>query len=106
MSTFAHCASGSEPFHSLLTAVFRLVLLRTIAACLGCVTLSADVAIIIATEALFYPAGAVVELALVYMAVPYYSGVDDGIGHFWICKFEYNGGCTFERRFLGEPSYV
>ena len=70
MSTFAHCASRGEPFRSLLPAVFCLVLLCTIAAKLGCVTLSADVTVIVAAEALFHPAGAVIELALVYMAIP------------------------------------
>jgi hypothetical protein len=87
--TFAHCASGSKPFHSLLPAVFRLVLLCTIAAYLGCATLSADVTIIVAAEALLYPAGTIIELALVYMAIPYHPGVDDGVGRFWVCKFNY-----------------
>jgi hypothetical protein len=81
--------------------VFRLVLLCTIAASLGCVTLSADVTIIAAAEALFYPAGAIIELALVYMAVPYHSGVDDGVGHFRVREFDYYGGCTFKSGFLG-----
>jgi hypothetical protein len=64
MSTFVHCALGDEPFHSLLLVVFCLVLLSTIAAYLGCVTLSADVTVVVAAEALFHSAGAVVGLAL------------------------------------------
>ena len=87
MSTLAHYASRGEPFHSLLPAVSRLVLLRTIAAKLGCVALSADVTVVVAAEALFHPAGAVIELALVYVAIQCHSSVDDGIGYFWVCKF-------------------
>jgi hypothetical protein len=73
---------------------------------LGCVALSADVTVIIASEALLHSAGAIVELALVYLAVPYHSGVDDGVGHFQVCEFKYYRGCTFEGGFFGEPSYV
>ncbi len=57
--------------------------------------------IIIAAEALFHPAGMIIELALVYVAVPYYSGVDNGIGHFWVYEFKYYGGCSFKSGFLG-----
>jgi hypothetical protein len=87
MGTFAHCASRSEPFYSLLPTVFCLMLLSTIAAYLRCITLSADVAIIVAAEALLYSAGAVIELAEVDLSVPYHSSIDNGIGHFWICEF-------------------
>ena len=87
VGTFAHYALRDEPFHSLLLIVFCLVLLSIIAACLGCVTLSADVTVVIAAEALFHPAGAIVELALVYMAVPYHPSVDNGIGHFRVGEF-------------------
>jgi len=76
------------------------MLLRTIATNLRCVTLSADVTIIVAAEALFHPAGAIIELALVDMAVPYHSGIDDGVGHFRVCEFNYYGGCTFKSGFL------
>jgi len=58
------------------------MLLRTIAACLGCATLSADVTVVVAPEALFDPAGAVVELALVYVAVLYYSSIDSSVSLF------------------------
>ena len=67
-----------------------LVLLSTIAACLGCATLSADVTVMVAPKALFYPAGAVVKLTLVNFAVPYHSGIDDGVGHFWVFKLDHN----------------
>lgn len=82
------------------------MLVRTVATCLGFVALSADVAVFIASEALLDSAGAVVELALVYLAVPNHSGVDDGVGHFRVSEFEYYRRCTFEVGFLGEPSYV
>ena len=79
---------------------------RTVAACLGCVALSANVTVTIAPEALFDPAGAVVELPLVNLAVPYHSGIDNSISHFWIYKFKHNGGCVFMREFLGQPSHI
>ena len=101
VSIFADCTLGSEAFHSLLLAVLRLVLLCTIAANLGCVALSSDVAVVVAAEALFHSAGAVVELALMYLAIPCHSGVDDGIGHFWVCEFNDNRGCSLESGFLG-----
>jgi hypothetical protein len=75
-------------------------LLCAIAAYLGCVTLSADVTIIVVAEALFHLAGTIIKLALVYVAVPYHSGVDDGVGHFWVYEFNYNRGCTFKSGFL------
>ena len=106
VGTFAHWASRGEPFHSLLPAVFGFVQLRTIATCLGCVTLSADVLIMTATEALFYPAGAVVKLALVYLAFPYHTGINDGVGHFWSGKFDDDGRRPFERAFSGQPADV
>lgn len=103
---FAHCTSGGEALHSLLLAVFRLMLPRAIAANLGCVTLSADVAIVVAPEALLHSASAVIELALMYLALPCHSSIDDGIGHFWICELNYNRGCPFKSGFLGQPSDV
>jgi hypothetical protein len=65
------------------------MLLCTIAAYLGCVALSADVTVIVAAEALFYPAGTIIELALVYMAISYHTSVNDGIGHFRVCEFDH-----------------
>jgi hypothetical protein len=82
MSTFIYHVSGSKPFSSLLLIVFRLVLLRIIAAYLECAILSADVTIIIALEILFNPIGAVVELVLVYIAVLYHSSIDSSVGLF------------------------
>lgn len=82
MSTFVHCASGREALHSLLLIVFRLILLCTIAANLGCVILSADVTIIVAPEVLLYSIGAVVELVLIYLAFPGISRIDDSVSHF------------------------
>lgn len=67
-----------------------LVLLSAIAAYLGCATLSADVAVMVAPKALFHPAGAVIKLTLVDLAIPYHSGIDDGVGHFRIFKLDNN----------------
>jgi hypothetical protein len=66
------------------------MLLCTIAANLGCVTLSADVTIIVAPEALLYSAGAVLELALMYLAFPGHSRIDDGVSHFWVCEYNHD----------------
>jgi hypothetical protein len=82
MSTFAYCASRCESFHILLLAVLCLVRLGAIVASLRCVTLSANVAIVLAAEALHHFAGAVVELALAYLALLRHAGVDDGVGRF------------------------
>ena len=87
MNIFAYCASRRESLHALLLTVFRLVLLCAIAANLGCVTLSADVAVVVTAEALLHSAGAVVKLALMYLAIPNQSGVNSGVGHFRLCKF-------------------
>lgn len=81
MSIFAHYALGVETLHSLLLAVFCLVLLRIIGANLRRVTLSTDVAIVVATEALLHSARTVVELALMYLALLCYSGIDYGISY-------------------------
>lgn len=54
-----------------MLTVFRLMSLGIIATYLGQVALSANVTVIIAPEALLDPVGAVVELTLVYLVVPY-----------------------------------
>lgn len=71
MGTFAHCAlgekkEGGESLHFLLLAVSGLMQLSAIAANLRRVALSADVAVLVAAEALLHSAGAVVELALMF----------------------------------------
>ena len=71
-----------NPLYSLLPIVFCLVLLYTIATYLGCATLSANVTIIVAVEALFYPIGMIIELALVNMAILHHSSVNDSVSHF------------------------
>ena len=76
------------------------MLLRAIAVRLGCVVLSADVAVVMAPEALLYSVGAVVELALVYLTVLCHSSVDDCVGYFWIFEFNNDRGCAFEGGFL------
>ena len=67
------------------------MLLRKIAARLGNVAFSADVAIVIAARALFHPAGAVVQLTLVNLSLPCHPGIDDGVGHFRIRKLHHDG---------------
>lgn len=106
VSTFAHCASWRESLHFLLLTVLCLVRLRAIATDLGGVTLSGDVAVVVATEALHHSAGAVIEFALVYLAFPRHSSVYDSVGRLWVCELHYNRGCSFECSFLGQPSYV
>jgi hypothetical protein len=54
--------------------------LRAIATDLGCVTLSGDVAIVIATKALHHSTGAVIEFALMYLTFPCHTGIYDGVG--------------------------
>jgi hypothetical protein len=44
--------------------------------------LSADVVVMVAPEALFYPAGTVVELILVDLALLDYPSINDGISYF------------------------
>jgi hypothetical protein len=90
VDTFAHCTFGSKPFYSFLFTVLSLVLLGTMAACLGCIALSADVAIIVAAEALLYSTGTVIELADVDVSVPYHPSVDDSVGHFWVPELYHN----------------
>ena len=80
VSIFAHYAAWREPRHFFLLAVLRLMRLCTIAANLRCVALSGDVAVVVAAEALHHSARAVVEFALVYLAFPCHSSVDDSIG--------------------------
>jgi hypothetical protein len=82
VDTFAHYTFGSKPFYSFLFIVFSLVLLGIIAACLGCVALSADVAIIVTAEALLYSIGSVIELADVDVSVLYHPSVNDSVSHF------------------------
>ena len=63
-----------------MLAVLCLVRLRAIATNLGCIALSGDVAVVIATEALHHSAGAVIEFALVYLAFPRHSSIYYGVG--------------------------
>lgn len=91
VSTFAHSATRRESFCTFLLTLFCLVWLVAVATYLGCVTLNADVTIMVATEALLDPAGTVVELALVDLTLPCHSCIDDGIGHFWFCEFNDDG---------------
>lgn len=76
------------------------MLLYAIAVRLGCVVLSADVTVVVALEALLYPAGAVVELALVYLPILCHSSVDDSVGYFGVCEFNDDRGCAFKSGFL------
>ncbi|KAF2452710.1 hypothetical protein BDY21DRAFT_355738, partial [Lineolata rhizophorae] len=82
------------------------MLFSAIAAYLRGAALSADVAVVVAAEALLHSAGAVVELALVDLAVPCHSSVDDSVGCFWVCEFDDYRRCAFEAGLLGEPSDV
>ena len=82
------------------------MLFGTIAATLGYVALSADMAVVVAAEALYHSAGAVVELALVYLALLCQSCINDSIGYLWVCEFYNNRRCMFEHGFLGQLSYV
>lgn len=86
MSIFAHCALGGEALYSLLLVVFYLILLRTVAANLGYVILSANMAIVVVTEALLHSVCVVIELALMYLALPCYSGIDYSISYLWVCE--------------------
>lgn len=52
--------------------------------------MSADVAIIVAAEALLYSAGTVIELANMDPSLPYYPSVDNSVGHLWFRKFYHN----------------
>lgn len=80
--------------------MFRLMLLRVIAANLGRVILSADVAVIIVTKALLHSACAVVELALMYLALLCYSGIDYGISRLRLCELYNDRGRPFKNGFL------
>ena len=80
--------------------------LRTIATCLGCVTLSADVLVIVTTEALFHPAGTVVELTLADVALPCHARIDQGVSHLWCGKFYDDRGCPLKRALSGQPTHV
>lgn len=82
------------------------MLRRTIAAKLGRLTLSAGVAIVVVTEALFHSVCAVVELALMHLALPCHSGIDYGIGPLWVCELNNNRGRPLESGFLGQLFYV
>lgn len=101
MSIFAYYISRSETLRPLLLVVFRLVLLCVIAANLGCVILSSDITVIVVAEALLHSIGAVIELALVYLAILCHPRVDCGISHFWVYEFNDNRGCSFKSSFLG-----
>lgn len=101
ISIFAHCVLGVETLYSLLLVVFRLMLLRTVGANLRRVILSADVAIVVAAEALLYSVCAVVELVLMYLALLRYSGIDYGISYLWICELNNDRGRLFKSSFLG-----
>jgi hypothetical protein len=48
------------------------------------------VTIIIIIKVLLNSAGAVIELAHIYLSVPRHPCVDDGVGHFWVYEFHYN----------------
>jgi hypothetical protein len=60
----------------------------------------------VAAEALFHPAGAVIELTLMYLAFPYYTGINDGVCHLWGGKFDDDRRCTFKGAFSGQPTNV
>jgi hypothetical protein len=57
-------------------------------------------AVIIAAEALFYSADTVVELALIYIAIPHHSSVDDRISRFGVYEFNDYRGYTLKSSFL------
>ena len=82
VSTFAYYALWYESLYLLLLIVLYLMRLRTISADLGCITLTSDVAVVVAAEALYYPIGAVIEFALVYLAFLCYTRVYNSVGRF------------------------
>lgn len=98
--TFAYCVARGEPFCSLFFAVSRLMSLGIIAACLRGAALSADIAIIVAVEVLLHSTGLVIELVLVYVTIPCHSCIYDGIGYFWVRKFNYYRRYLFEGGFF------
>jgi hypothetical protein len=106
MGVFAHYTSGWEAFPTLLVTVFCLILVRIVATCLGFIALSADVAVFIALEVLLDSAGVVIELALMYLAVPDHSGVDNSVGHLRVGEFKYYRRYIFKVGFLSKPSYI
>lgn len=70
MRSLAHGATRPKFFGTFLLTLLRLMWLITVAICLACVTLNADVTVMVAVEALLDPAGTVVELALVNLTYP------------------------------------
>ena len=89
VNIFTYYISEDKFFPLLLTIVFYLILIRIVAAYLKYVILSADMIVIIAAEALLNSADAVIELILIYLAVLYYSGVDNSVSLFGVCEFKY-----------------
>ena len=79
---------------------------RAVAAFLGSTTLSTDVTIVIASEALLDSAGAVVELTIMDQAFPQEASVYDCVGHFGLCEFDHYGGVPFLDRSLRKPADV
>jgi cytochrome c biogenesis factor len=100
MNIFIYCVSRGEPFYFFLFIIFYLVLLYIIAVNLGCVILNTDIIVIVITEILFYFAGAIIKLVLIYIAISYHSNINNSIGHFRICEFDNYWGYAFENGFL------
>ena len=88
VATFAYCTPGGKAFLALPATLLCLMQFGTIVACLGSITLSANVTVMVAPEALFHPVGTVVELALMHLAFLHYPRVNNGIGGFRGRKFD------------------
>jgi hypothetical protein len=66
-----------------------------VAAFLGSTTLSTDVTVVIALEALLDSARAVVELTVMDQAFPQEASIYDRVGHFGLCEFDHYGRVPF-----------
>ena len=73
---------------------------------LSYVVLGADIAVLVITEVLLYPTGAVVELARMDLSFPYHTGVYNSVSYTRVFKFHHDKGRLFEGALLCEPSHV